>query len=63
MLANKQDIEGAANEEDIKSIMEKTINAELLNKQTIKIFKTAVTTGEGLEQAMDWLADVLHKKQ
>lgn len=59
VLANKQDLVDAANEDEI---------SELLGLSTIKtrmwsIYKTSAVTGQGIDEAMTWLADTLKNKK
>lgn len=39
------------------------LGLEALKSRTFQIFKTSAIKGEGLDQAMDWLANVLQNKK
>ncbi|XP_053626258.1 ADP-ribosylation factor-like protein 1 isoform X1 [Cherax quadricarinatus] len=55
VLANKQDMEGAMTVAEVHS----ALGLDALKTRTFQIFKTSAIKGEGLDQAMDWLANAL----
>ena len=59
VLANKQDMEGAMSVAEVYS----ALGLEALKTRTFQIFKTSAIKGEGLDQAMDWLANALQAKK
>ncbi|KAL7676154.1 hypothetical protein ACOME3_002411 [Neoechinorhynchus agilis] len=58
VFANKQDIEGCMKPAEIAKGLE---IASISEKRKCQIFKTSALTGEGLEEAMDWLATELEQ--
>ncbi|CAD6199648.1 unnamed protein product [Caenorhabditis auriculariae] len=59
VLANKQDIPGCLTETEVY----KALGLEALRNRTIQIFKTSASKGEGLDAAMDWLANQLQQRK
>ncbi|CAO4364467.1 Protein CBR-ARL-1 [Caenorhabditis briggsae] len=59
VLANKQDIAGCLTETEVY----KALGLDALRNRTIQIFKTSASKGEGLDAAMDWLANQLQQKK
>lgn len=59
MLANKQDMAGCMTVAEVHQ----ALGLEALKNRTFQIFKTSATKGEGLDQAMDWLATTLQNKK
>lgn len=59
VLANKQDIEGCLSVAEVHQ----ALGLDALKNRTFQIFKTSATKGEGLDQAMDWLSNVLQTKK
>jgi len=55
VMANKQDMQGAMSVAEVHS----ALGLDALRNRTLQIFKTSATKGEGLDQAMDWLANAL----
>ncbi|KJH52584.1 ADP-ribosylation factor family protein [Dictyocaulus viviparus] len=59
ILANKQDIANCLTLAEVH----KALGLEALRNRTFQIFKTSAAKGEGLDEAMEWLANNLqHKK-
>jgi len=59
VLANKQDIPGCLSLADVH----KSLGLDLLKSRTFQIFKTSAIKGEGLEEAMEWLANTLQQRK
>ncbi|KRT78752.1 ADP ribosylation factor [Oryctes borbonicus] len=59
VLANKQDMAGCMTVAEVHQ----ALGLEALKNRTFQIFKTSATKGEGLDQAMDWLANALQNKK
>lgn len=59
VLANKQDMEGAMTVAEVHS----ALGLDALKTRTFQIFKTSAMKGEGLDQAMDWLANALSTRK
>ena len=59
VLANKQDIEGAMSVAEVHQ----SLGLEALKTRTFQIFKTSALKGEGMDQAMEWLANALTTKK
>lgn len=59
VLANKQDMEGAMTVAEVHS----ALGLDALKTRTFQIFKTSAIKGEGLDQAMDWLANALSTRK
>jgi ADP-ribosylation factor-like protein 1 len=59
VLANKQDIEGALTVAEVHS----QLGLDALKTRTFQIFKTSALKGDGLNQAMEWLANALTAKK
>lgn len=59
MLANKQDIPGCMSLKEVHQ----ALGLEALKNRTFQIFKTSATKGEGLDMAMEWLANALKSKK
>ncbi|CAL1261531.1 unnamed protein product [Larinioides sclopetarius] len=55
VLANKQDIEGALTVPEVHQ----ALGLDALKNRTFQIFKTSAIQGEGLEEAMEWLSNML----
>ncbi|CAI4224617.1 unnamed protein product [Auanema sp. JU1783] len=59
VLANKQDIPNCLTAAEIH----KALGLEALRNRTFQIFKTSASKGEGLDEAMEWLANQLQQKK
>ncbi|CAJ0605182.1 unnamed protein product [Cylicocyclus nassatus] len=59
VLANKQDIPGCLTPAEVH----KALGLEALRNRTFQIFKTSAAKGEGLDEAMEWLANNLQQKK
>lgn len=59
VLANKQDMQGAMTVAEIHS----ALGLDALKSRTLQIFKTSALKGEGLDHAMDWLANALPNRK
>ncbi|KAK5644257.1 hypothetical protein RI129_008102 [Pyrocoelia pectoralis] len=59
VLANKQDMAGCMTVAEVHQ----ALGLEALKNRTFQIFKTSATKGEGLDQAMDWLANALQNRK
>ncbi|GMT06252.1 hypothetical protein PENTCL1PPCAC_28426, partial [Pristionchus entomophagus] len=59
ILANKQDLPGKMTLPDVH----KALGLESLKNRTFQIFKTSAKKGEGLDEAMDWLGNILSTKK
>jgi len=59
VLANKQDIPGCLSLADVH----KALGLDLLKSRTFQIFKTSAIKGEGLDEAMEWLANTLQQRK
>ncbi|KAG5670364.1 hypothetical protein PVAND_000635 [Polypedilum vanderplanki] len=59
VLANKQDIEGCLSVAEVHQ----ALGLDALKNRTFQIFKTSATKGEGLDDAMNWLSNVLQSKK
>ncbi len=60
ILANKQDLEGAINPQGVIELMGLRSMKELTkNQRRVCVKPTCAVTGEGLDEAMKWLAEVL----
>ncbi|PIA16585.1 ADP-ribosylation factor 1 [Coemansia reversa NRRL 1564] len=57
VFANKQDLPNAMNNEEIIELL----NLGMYRKRTWYIQKTCATTGEGLHDGLEWLANTLRK--
>lgn len=57
VLANKQDIPGCLSVTEVH----KALGLDALKSRTFQIFKTSATKGEGMEEAMEWLANTLQQ--
>ncbi|GFS63477.1 ADP-ribosylation factor-like protein 1 [Nephila pilipes] len=55
VLANKQDVAGALSVPQVHQ----ALGLDALKNRTFQIFKTSAVKGEGLEEAMEWLSNVL----
>jgi len=55
VLANKQDIEGALSVAEVHQ----ALGLDALKNRTFQIFKTSAVKGEGLDEAMEWLSNML----
>lgn len=55
VLANKQDIVGALSVAEVHQ----ALGLDALKNRTFQIFKTSAVKGEGLEEAMEWLSNML----
>lgn len=58
MFANKQDIDGCMSVAQVASALGLTS----IKNRTYQIFKTSAVRGDGLTEAMDWLADTLNRQ-
>lgn len=59
VLANKQDIANCLTPAEVH----KALGLEALRNRTFQIFKTSASKGEGLDEAMEWLANNLQQKK
>ncbi|CAH1236702.1 unnamed protein product [Diabrotica balteata] len=59
VLANKQDIPGCMSLKEVHQ----ALGLEALKNRTFQIFKTSATKGEGLDMAMEWLANALKNRK
>ena len=59
VLANKQDLEGAMTVAEVHQ----ALGLDALRSRTFQIFKTSALKGEGMDSAMDWLANTLANKK
>lgn len=59
VFANKQDMEGAMTATEVSN----ALGLSALKTRTWSIFKTSAKKGEGLEEAMDWLAESIKGRQ
>ncbi|CAB4031111.1 ADP-ribosylation factor 1, partial [Paramuricea clavata] len=59
VFANKQDMEGSMSATEVST----ALGLSALKSRTWSIFKTSALKGEGLEEAMEWLATALKTKQ
>eukprot|EP00096_Caligus_rogercresseyi_P001090 TRINITY_DN1169_c0_g1_i1.p1 TRINITY_DN1169_c0_g1~~TRINITY_DN1169_c0_g1_i1.p1 ORF type:complete len:181 (-),score=60.06 TRINITY_DN1169_c0_g1_i1:105-647(-) len=59
VLANKQDIQGAMTLPEVHE----ALGLSSLKDRTFQLFKTSVLQGEGLDESMQWLTNVLKEKQ
>ncbi|XP_028412616.1 ADP-ribosylation factor-like protein 1 [Dendronephthya gigantea] len=59
VFANKQDMEGSMSATEVST----ALGLAALKSRTWSIFKTSALKGEGLEEAMEWLATALKTKQ
>lgn len=55
ILANKQDIAGCLSLAEVH----KALGLDALKNRSFQIFKCSATKGEGLDEAMEWLANSL----
>ncbi|KAK0405679.1 hypothetical protein QR680_018133 [Steinernema hermaphroditum] len=58
ILANKQDIPDCLSLTDVHH----ALGFDALRNKTFQIFKTSATSGDGLEEAMDWLSNALQHR-
>ncbi|CAD5209489.1 unnamed protein product [Bursaphelenchus xylophilus] len=58
VIANKQDIQGCLTVAEIH----KALGLDALRNRSFQIFKASATKGEGLDEAMEWLANALQQK-
>lgn len=56
VLANKQDVEGAATAEEIKTTLELEVGKEYVNRHWA-IFGCSAMTGDGLVEGIDWMVE------
>ncbi|XP_014673527.1 PREDICTED: ADP-ribosylation factor-like protein 1 [Priapulus caudatus] len=59
VLANKQDVDGCMKVTEVAD----ALGLNMLKTRTYQIYKTSAIKGEGLTEAMDWLANALQNKQ
>ncbi|XP_057321021.1 ADP-ribosylation factor-like protein 1 [Microplitis mediator] len=59
VLANKQDMPGCLSVAEVHQ----ALGLDALKNRTFQIFKTSAKKGEGLDQAMDWLANALQSRK
>ncbi|KAF1572723.1 UNVERIFIED_CONTAM: ADP-ribosylation factor-like protein 1, partial [Eudyptes robustus] len=57
VIANKQDIQGCLTVAEIH----KALGLDALRNRSFQIFKASATKGEGLDEAMEWLANALQQ--
>ncbi|KAG8189710.1 hypothetical protein JTE90_022522 [Oedothorax gibbosus] len=55
VLANKQDMQGALTVPEVHQ----ALGLDALKNRTFQIFKTSAVKGEGLEESMEWLSNML----
>lgn len=58
VFANKQDIEGCMSVAQVASALGLTS----IKNRNYQVFKTSAVRGDGLTEAMDWLADTLNRQ-
>lgn len=58
VLANKQDLPNAANEEEIGE----HLGLSMIKNRMWSIYKTSAVTGQGIDDSMTWLVDTLKAK-
>lgn len=58
VLANKQDLPDAANEEEISEYL----GLSMIKTRMWSIYKTSAVTGQGIDDSMTWLVDTLKNK-
>ncbi|KAI6182236.1 hypothetical protein M3Y97_00358500 [Aphelenchoides bicaudatus] len=58
VIANKQDINGCLSVAEIH----KALGLDALRNRSFQIFRASATKGEGLDEAMEWLAGELQKR-
>jgi ADP-ribosylation factor-like protein 1 len=58
VIANKQDINGCLTVPEIH----KALGLDALRNRSFQIFKASATKGEGLDEAMEWLANALQQR-
>jgi ADP-ribosylation factor-like protein 1 len=58
VIANKQDISGCLSVAEIH----KALGLDALRNRSFQIFKASATKGEGLNGAMEWLANALQQR-
>ncbi|KAJ8667673.1 hypothetical protein QAD02_009336 [Eretmocerus hayati] len=59
VLANKQDVPGCLSTTEIYDVL----GLHAIRNRIFQVFKTSAKTGEGLDQAMDWLTITLRNKE
>ena len=59
VMANKQDLNGALSPNDVSNKM----GMEQLKGRQWRVQGTSATTGQGLKEGLDWMANVLLKKK
>lgn len=59
ILANKQDLKQAASVDDLADILNLWEAIDLIDITSLRIFPVSAKTGEGLQEAFDWLARTL----
>lgn len=59
VLANKQDMENALSVAEVHH----ELGLESLKNRTFQIFKTSAIRGDGLDEAIEWLANSLTAKK
>eukprot|EP00127_Corallochytrium_limacisporum_P006077 Clim_evm26s218 gene=Clim_evmTU26s218 len=59
VLANKQDMEGAMTPAEVSE----ALGLSLLKNRTWQIFKTSAIKGQGLNEAMEWLANAINSRK
>ncbi len=59
ILANKQDLKLAASVDDLVDILNLWEAIDLIDITSLRIFPVSAKTGEGLQEAFDWLARML----
>lgn len=58
VIANKQDIAGCLSVAEIH----KALGLDALRSRSFQIFRASATKGEGLDEAMEWLANALQQR-
>lgn len=59
VFANKQDIEGAMTVTEVAN----SLGLSAIKNRRYQIFKTSAIKGEGLDEAMEWLANTLQNSK
>ncbi len=64
VLANKQDLDDAATEEElIKALDLKKLNSKVMSNTQWRIQSTCAISGEGLDPAMEWLTKTIKENR
>ncbi|CAB4065951.1 ARL1 [Lepeophtheirus salmonis] len=59
VMANKQDMEGAMSLAEVHT----ALGLSSLKDRTFQLFKTSVLKGEGLDESMKWLTNILQERK